>query len=336
MAVASTSAEPRESRIDVLIIGAGPAGLLMASWMARCGIQTRIVDKRGTEVFNGQADALQPRSLEIFESFGMVDRILKEANLLAQACMWNPNKDGILHCSDKVPFNPYTPEVNRYYPYVLHQGRTERFLLDLIKEDNDLSVERDTLPTFLSINEADVEDPLAYPVTVKLRKLLEEDSDRSIDDEEIVHAKYVIGTDGAHSWVRNQIQCKLEGDSTDYVWGVMDIVPVTDFPDIRSFTILHSIDAGSVLMVPREKNLVRFYVQLTRTQRINEAAERLDRSKYNPQLILESAQQILRPYKLNYSQLDWWTLYQVGQRVGDRFESHNRVFLAGDAVHTHR
>ena len=45
-----------ESYTDVLIIGAGPAGLMMATWLAKCGIKTRIVDKRGTKVFNGQAD----------------------------------------------------------------------------------------------------------------------------------------------------------------------------------------------------------------------------------------------------------------------------------------
>lgn len=39
-----------ESFVDVLIVGAGPAGLMMANWMSRCGIKTRIVDKRGTKV----------------------------------------------------------------------------------------------------------------------------------------------------------------------------------------------------------------------------------------------------------------------------------------------
>jgi phenol 2-monooxygenase len=43
-----------ESHVDVLIIGAGPAGLMMAEWMAKCGVNARIVDKRGTKV--GQAE----------------------------------------------------------------------------------------------------------------------------------------------------------------------------------------------------------------------------------------------------------------------------------------
>ena len=51
-----TASEPTESHIDVLIIGSGPAGLMMATWLAKCGVKARLVDKRGTKIFNGQAD----------------------------------------------------------------------------------------------------------------------------------------------------------------------------------------------------------------------------------------------------------------------------------------
>jgi phenol 2-monooxygenase len=47
------AAPPVNSLVDVLIVGAGPAGLMAATWMSRCGIKTRIVDKRGTKIFNG-------------------------------------------------------------------------------------------------------------------------------------------------------------------------------------------------------------------------------------------------------------------------------------------
>lgn len=54
--------------------------LMLATWMAHCGINARIVDKRSTKIFSGQADGLQMRSLEIFDSFGFADRAWKEAN----------------------------------------------------------------------------------------------------------------------------------------------------------------------------------------------------------------------------------------------------------------
>ena len=61
---------------------------MCATWMAHCGIKARIIDKRGTKIFNGQADGLQCRSLEIFESFGFADRVWKEANHMIEFSMW--------------------------------------------------------------------------------------------------------------------------------------------------------------------------------------------------------------------------------------------------------
>ena len=70
----------QDARCDLLIVGAGPAGLMAATWAARCGIHARVIDKRGTKIFNGQADGLQRRSLEIFDSCGFADRVWKESN----------------------------------------------------------------------------------------------------------------------------------------------------------------------------------------------------------------------------------------------------------------
>jgi len=162
------------------------------------------------------------------------------------------------------------------------------------------------------------------------------DLNAKADTEEIVHAKYMLGADGAHSWVRGQLGFKLEGEQTDYIWGVLDIVPITDFPDIRMRCAIHSASSGSVMVIPRENKLVRLYIQLTTTAKNENGGGRADRSKINPDVILESAQRIMAPYKLTYRKLDWWTAYQIGQRVGERFSANERIFLAGDAVHTHR
>ena len=81
-------ATAEDSKTDVVIIGAGPAGLMCATWMAHCGIKARIIDKRGTKIFSGQADGLQCRSLEIFDSFGFADRVMKESNHMMEFSMW--------------------------------------------------------------------------------------------------------------------------------------------------------------------------------------------------------------------------------------------------------
>lgn len=360
-----------ESNVDVLIIGAGPAGLMMATWMAKCGINARIVDKRGTKIFNGQADGLQCRTLEILDSLGFGHRAWREANHMLEICLWNPDENGTIRRSDRIADT--IPGLSRFQQVVLHQGRIERFFLDAISEASDIQVERGVMPSSLKIDESLLKDDAAYPITVTLRHLSEEEatpkqsststngqavqdglfrSNLAKDDtqdlldasklsakansEEVVHAKYVVGADGAHSWTRNQIGLKLEGDSTDYIWGVLDIVPITDFPDIRMRCAIHSANCGSIMVIPRENKLVRLYIQLTTTEKTGDNSARADRSKINPQMILESAQRILAPYKITYRKLDWWTAYQIGQRVGTSFSAHERVFLAGDAVHTHR
>ena len=89
------------------------------------------------------------------------------------------------------------------------------------------------------------------------------------------------------------------------------------------------------MVIPRENKLVRLYIQLTTTNVDGTCGKRVDRSTITPETIIASAQRIMRPYKISYKYLDWWTAYQIGQRVGDRFSLDERVFLMGDAVHTH-
>ncbi|KAI1101462.1 putative phenol 2-monooxygenase [Jackrogersella minutella] len=362
----ATNGHLPESNVDVLIIGAGPAGLMAACWMAHCGVTTRIVDKRNTKIFCGQADGLQCRSLEIFDSLGFADRAWKETNHLIEICMWNPGPDGMIRRSDRIPDS--IVGLSRFQQCVLHQGRIERFFLDNIKKysKDTIQVERGVLPESLEIDETQIEDESAYPVTVKLRYLTEEESvpEQQVngsnvsdglfrssliheDDEdelirksrsragtgEIVHAKYVIGCDGARSWTRRALGFELQGEATDFIWGVLDIIPITDFPDIRMRCAIHSVEDGSLMVIPRENKMVRLYIQLKEVT--PDASGRADRSKITPELILSAAKKILNPYKIDYEYCDWWTAYQIGQRVGTNFDAHKRVFLAGDAVHTH-
>ncbi|KAJ0288742.1 hypothetical protein CBS470a_004731 [Colletotrichum nupharicola] len=317
-----------ESEVDVLIIGAGPAGLMLALWLARLGVKARIVDKRTAKIYSGQADGI---------------------------------------CRGAQAVNTI-PGLSRFTESVLHQGRIEQFFLDGIREsyasdEEALRVERMVIPTSLEIDESKAEDPDAHPVTVTLRHLTEEEAtptqmlsnlsdgifrsnlaDDDVGDilaksksrearDEIVRAKYVVGCDGAHSWTRKTLgkDFEMKGETTDAIWGVMDIVPITDFPDIRFRTMIHST-SGALMIIPRENRMVRLYIQL---KEVSAGGGRVDRSQITPDFIFKSAQKIFSPYKLEYHYCDWWTAYQIGQRTGDHFSKLNRVFLAGDAVHTH-
>lgn len=88
--------------------------------MARCGIDTRIIDKRGSKIFNGQADGLQCRTLEILDSFGFADRVWKESNHMLEICFWNPDENGTIRRTGRIPDT--IPGLSRFQQVVLHQG----------------------------------------------------------------------------------------------------------------------------------------------------------------------------------------------------------------------
>ena len=85
------------------------------------------------------------------------------------------------------------------------------------------------------------------------------------------------------------------------------------------------------MTVPRENKLIRLYIQL---KEVSED-QTFDRSNVTPEFLLRVAQNIIAPYELTYQHCDWWSLYQIGQRVAPKFEIGRRIFLAGDAVHNH-
>ncbi|RYG86482.1 MAG: 3-hydroxybenzoate 4-monooxygenase, partial [Alphaproteobacteria bacterium] len=134
---------------------------------------------------------------------------------------------------------------------------------------------------------------------------------------------------------------RLQGDSANQMWGVMDVLAVTDFPDIRLKSAIHSANEGSLLVIPREGGyLVRLYVELDKLNENERAAHRqitIDR-------LIDGARRILCPYSLDVKEVAWWSVYEIGQRLCERFDDvpagaagnlMPRVFIAGDACHTH-
>jgi phenol 2-monooxygenase len=116
------------------------------------------------------------------------------------------------------------------------------------------------------------------------------------------------------------------GDTTDSVWGVMDIYPLTTFPDIRRKCTIHS-SAGNLVIIPREGgSLVRFYIQLPAgTHPKNVVLTDLQ----------DTTRKIFAPYKMDFAGVFWWSAYSIGQRLAEQFHTDYRVFLTGDACHTH-
>ncbi|GAA6033167.1 hypothetical protein JCM8097_002978 [Rhodosporidiobolus ruineniae] len=364
--------EHSTSKVDVLIIGAGPAGCMAADALSRYtsrGLSVRVIDKRSAKLDNGQADGLNSRTLEVFESLGFVESIEKEGSRMSEINFWNPCPNtGRLVRTAKIPDT--IPGLSRFQQTILHQGRVEAHLLeDAAKHSvGQIVPERCMLPESLTIDESLVDDLSAYPISVQVRHLSDEEASPDAykgDDKnggtrsglfrssllsaaeeealykkqqdrptqiETIQARFLVGCDGAHSWTRRSLGINMLGEQTNYVWGVLDMKPLTNFPDIRMRCAIHSANSGSVMVIPQEKDLVRLYIQLPIQVK---PGERLPKERVTPEGILETARKILHPYTLETDHIDWFTGYHIGQRVTESFGVHNRVFLAGDACHTH-
>ncbi|PYI25887.1 hypothetical protein BP00DRAFT_451690 [Aspergillus indologenus CBS 114.80] len=308
--------QPAPSMVfDVVIVGAGPAGLMAAVWMAQLNIKTLVIEMKSCRTLTGHADGLESRTLEILDSFGLAGIIWKESNRTMEVCLWHHDSRGDL-CRDSVSPN-CNPGLSRFQEVTLGQGRIEERLLEFIDKSPNVQIKWKTSPQELLIHQDLVDLHREHAVELRL------------DTDSVVRTKYLIGCDGAHSWVRKQLGLSLEGKSAgNGDWGVLDCIPTTDFPDIRKRCIIKS-QAGNVMIIPREDNLVRFYVQLPAR-----CATRFRRDR-RPSVLLSILGDALKPYYLVTSHVEWCTIYTVGQRLCRDFSVQDRVFLSGDAVHTH-
>ncbi len=151
----------------------------------------------------------------------------------------------------------------------------------------------------------------------------------------------MVGADGSRSGVRTAIGRELAGDPMNQTWGVMDVLAVTDFPDVRLKCAIHSANAGNMLIIPREGGyLVRLYIELDNVR----DREILENRSATPEKLTAVANRILHPYRVDVRDVGWWSVYEIGQRLCDKFddvpaqETDTRlphVFIAGDACHTH-
>jgi phenol 2-monooxygenase len=175
-------------------------------------------------------------------------------------------------------------------------------------------------------------DDVDYPVTVTI-------DDTNADEVIITRARYVVGCDGARSQVRTAIGRDLKGDYQYQAWGVMDVLAITDFPDIRLKSIVKSANEGNILIIPREGGyLVRIYVEL------DSLGERGGSRETTLEEVIAATQRIFRPFSFDVQDVAWWSVYEVGHSLTDRFDDvpdeqvgdrTPRVFIAGDACHTH-
>ncbi|MDQ0644771.1 FAD-dependent monooxygenase [Microbacterium murale] len=315
---------------DVLIVGSGPAGMLLAAQMSQFpGVTTRIIEKRDGRLVLGQADGIQPRSVETFQAFGFAERITAEAYNIGYMNFWSPDPEKPDDIIRTTRTEDYGLKISEFPHLIVNQAR----VLDYFAEaaaDGPARIVPDYGVEFAGLS---VHVEGEYPVEVQIRY----GAGPRAGEERTIRAKYVVGCDGARSGVRESIGRTHVGEFSAHAWGVMDVLVNTDFPDWRTKCAINA-KAGNILHIPREGGyLSRVYVDL------GEVAEDDNHQvRATPiETIIAKANEILHPYSLDVKEVAWSSVYEVGHRVTDGFDDvaegsgSPRVFLAGDACHTH-
>ncbi|MGK0741412.1 FAD-dependent monooxygenase [Leucobacter sp. Z1108] len=318
--------------VDVLIVGTGPAGTVLAAQLAEFPeINTRVIERREIPLELGHADGVACRTVEMFGAFGLAEALMREAYWVNEVRFWGPSEDDRASIT-RTGWVEDTPDGLSEFPHVIvNQARMQQYLLDYAaKSPSRLETNYGIEFVELSVGEGE------YPVTVTLKHVAGE----LAGEEFTVHCKYVVGCDGARSGVRRSIGRELHGDAANHAWGVMDVLANTDFPDWRTKNVIQSAGKGSLLMIPREGgSMVRIYVDLGEVP----AGDQQIR-KTNVEQLTAVANSILHPYSIDVRSVAWSSVYEVGQRVTDRFDDVPdddatgrlpHVFIAGDACHTH-
>lgn len=325
--------DPLPDTVDVLIAGAGPAGLCLAAQLARVPqIRTLLVEPKLQPMEKGQADGISVRSMEMFQAFGFAEQVMRESVWINETTFWAPGAGAPL---GRVARVQDVPDGISEMPHVLiNQARVHDMFLGVMRQ----------APTRLApdhgLKVVDLRiDPAAgdHPVTVTLAHT----APGREGETATVRAGYVVGCDGARSAVRGAIGGALHGDAAHQAWGVIDLLAVTDFPDWRMKSFVRSQGDGALMVLPREGgHLVRLYVELDALGAHERAADR----GQGADDIVDRARRILRPFTLDVKEVVWWSIYEIGHRLTDKFDDVSegeittrapRVMLAGDACHTH-
>lgn len=285
---------------SVIIVGAGPSGLMMASLLLRQGIQPVIIDSKKELTKESRALAIQARSLEILRQLGLSDVFLKEGFQVRGLDFFFAEEEQPaafrLDGSDKTPF-----------PFVLtlEQSKTEKLLLEDVTAH-------------------------ACPVYWDCRLENVEQSDEQVilqvnhgGEERRISCDWLIGADGASSRVRKALSINFSGGSYIHRFYLADLKLAGSYPDdmIRIFSKKEGFNA----LFPMHENLVRC-VGIVPAALKDRADLRFEDLK--PYITFTMG------VPLETESSKWFSVYALHHRMADRFRSR-RVFLIGDAAHIH-
>lgn len=281
---------------DIVIVGAGPVGLMCAYLGLLCGLRTVIVDKSLSPLEVGRADALNARTLQLLEIVSLFDELYPLGKKCNTSSIWS---NGRFISRQSAWWDELEGCMHRHF-LMIGQSYIEKLLDEKLKQSGS-AVKRATSIEDIQITEDGCFTTLSTGETIKSR--------------------FIIGADGSRSFVRNHFNIPFEITRPQLTWAVIDGIIETDFPKVPEIIIFQA-QTSDVAWIPREGDIDRFYV-------------RMDTEKFSIEEAIAKINHAIHPHSLRYKEIIWFSQFSVKESVAERFQIHDRVFLAGDACHIH-
>ncbi|MEA2796564.1 MAG: hypothetical protein QOI87_3944 [Bradyrhizobium sp.] len=289
-------------RSDVLVIGAGPTGLVLALWLTKLGVKVRIVDKAAEPGTTSRALAVQARTLELYRQLDLAGTVIAGGHKVPAVNLWVRGESAARLSFENVGAG-LTP-----YPFlqIFPQDQHERLLIERL-EALGVTVERRTELTGFAQDENRVIARLRGPD----------------GQEEECEANYIAGCDGAHSVVRETIDTGFPGGTYRQIFYVADVEAAGPALNGELHVDLDEADFLGVFPLAGQGR-----ARLIGTVR-DERADRADTLTF-----MDVSDRAINHLKVGVRKVNWFSTYHVHHRVTEHFRK-GRAFLLGDAAHIH-
>lgn len=287
---------------SILIIGAGPTGLVLALWLAKLGVAVRIIDKTAEPDTTSRALAVQARTLELYRQLDLADAVVERGHKVPAVNLWVKGE-----AKARLAFEAIGQDLTAYsFLEIFPQDQHEKLLIERL-ESLGVAVERRTELTHFT-DEGD-------RVTARLRG--------PDGREEECQAQYIAGCDGARSLVRETLGTGFPGGTYRQVFYVADIEAAGPAINGELHIDLDEADFLAVFPLAGEGR-----ARLVGTVR-GERADHAETLKFE-----DVSRRAIEHLKVQVSKVNWFSTYHVHHRVTERFRK-GRAFLLGDAAHIH-